>query len=61
MAERLAEPSRFCRSVGRSTEGAALGLIEASVRNDCMNGTYSKPVAFHEGLCLSLERGAAVS
>lgn len=36
--------------LARDESGAALGFIEASIRNDYVNGTESSPVAFIEGL-----------
>lgn len=45
----LADPARFTQFLAR-VDGEAVGLAEASVRHDHVNGTSSSPVAFLEGL-----------
>lgn len=45
----LADPARFTQFLAR-IDGEAVGLAEASVRHDHVNGTSSSPVAFLEGL-----------
>lgn len=49
MAAQCADPARFVALVAR-TGGGAVGLAEASVRHDYVNGTDTAPVAFLEGL-----------
>ncbi|MBK9115900.1 MAG: GNAT family N-acetyltransferase [Betaproteobacteria bacterium] len=49
MAAQCADPARFVALVARTGEGA-VGLAEASVRHDYVNGTDTSPVAFLEGL-----------
>ena len=45
-----------------STNGAAIGFVEASKRVDYVNGTNSSPVAFLEGLYVEpVERGNGVA
>lgn len=46
----LSEPRKFGQFIARDERGAALGFIEASVRNDYVNGTDSSPVGFLEGV-----------
>lgn len=43
-------PDRFGSFVAYDGAGQALGFVEASVRRDYVNGTYSSPVGFIEGL-----------
>ncbi len=50
MAEQSADPARYGQWLARSEAGEALGLAEASLRHDYVNGTESSPVAFLEGL-----------
>lgn len=50
MAEFLAQPERFIQLVAYAGAGEPVGLVEASLRNDYVNGTESSPVAFLEGL-----------
>ncbi|MBD9679756.1 GNAT family N-acetyltransferase [Pseudomonas sp. PDM18] len=46
----LAQPSRFGAWLARDEQGRALGLAEASVRRDYVNGTDGSPVLFLEGI-----------
>jgi len=50
MAGFLAEPERFAQFIARDAQGKASGFVEASIRNDYVNGTETSPVAFLEGL-----------
>ncbi|MDH0290299.1 GNAT family N-acetyltransferase [Pseudomonas sp. GD04087] len=46
----LAQPQRYGAWLARDEQGRALGLAEASVRSDYVNGTDGSPVLFLEGL-----------
>jgi aminoglycoside 6'-N-acetyltransferase I len=48
MADTLARGHRVVLAVEES--GSAIGFIEGSIRKDYVNGTFSSPVAFVEGL-----------
>jgi len=50
MAEHVARPERFGDFVAYSPSGDALGLAEAELRTDYVNGTTSRPVVFLEGI-----------
>lgn len=50
MARFLKEPNRFVNFIVKAEDGRGLGLAEASVRTDYVNGTSSSPVAYLEGL-----------
>ncbi|MGS1106948.1 aminoglycoside 6'-N-acetyltransferase [Achromobacter anxifer] len=50
MHDQVASPDRYVQFLVRSDSGRALGLAEASIRTDYVNGTDSSPVAFLEGL-----------
>jgi aminoglycoside 6'-N-acetyltransferase I len=50
MASLCASPQRFVQFVAYSGPSAAIGLIEAAVRSDYVNGTLLTPVAFLEGI-----------
>ena len=50
MAKLIARPERFAQFVAVDSPGDAVGFVEASVRNDYVNGTESSPVGFVEGL-----------
>lgn len=50
MALQLQGPQRFSQFVARDDADVAIGLAEASVRSDYVNGTRTSPVAFLEGL-----------
>ena len=50
MAVYLARPDRFAPFVARDGAGVAIGLAEASLRSDYVNGTETSPVACLEGL-----------
>ena len=50
MAAFLASPERFAQFIEYDASGNAVGFVEASIRNDYVNGTNSSPVAFLEGV-----------
>jgi aminoglycoside 6'-N-acetyltransferase I len=50
MAEHVAVPHRFADFVAYSDWGKPVGLAEAAMRTDYVNGATSNPVAFLEGL-----------
>jgi len=50
MASFLREPTRFVQFIVRDDRERGVGLAEASIRGDYVNGTSSSPVAFLEGL-----------
>src|SRR5947207_14595043 len=49
MSSFLASPRRYAQFVAYSA-GRPVGLVEAAVRSDYVNGTSSSPVAFLEGI-----------
>jgi len=62
MEDQVCEPGRYAQFLVRADDGLAIGLAEASIRTDYVNGTDSSPVAFLEGLYVMPEarrRGAA--
>jgi aminoglycoside 6'-N-acetyltransferase I len=50
MSAFVAAPQRYRQFVAYSASREAVGLIEAAMRTDYVNGTESSPVAFVEGL-----------
>jgi len=50
MDDQVSSPDRYAQFLVRADSGQALGLAEASIRTDYVNGTDSSPVAFLEGL-----------
>lgn len=50
MVNLVARPERFMQFVARDADREALGLAEASIRTDNVNGTRGSPVGFLEGL-----------
>jgi aminoglycoside 6'-N-acetyltransferase I len=48
-------PARYAQFVAYSSLGNAVGLVEAAIRTDYVNGTRSSPVAFVEGLYVAPE------
>jgi aminoglycoside 6'-N-acetyltransferase I len=50
MAEHVAVPHRFADFIAYSDRGTPLGLAEAAMRTDYVNGATSSPVAFLEGI-----------
>lgn len=62
MARFLQEPDRYAQFIVRSQDGHGLGLAEASIRTDYVNGTDSSPVGYLEGLFVKTEaRGQGVA
>ena len=62
MASFLREPNRFVQFIARDPGGRGLGLAEASIRTDYVNGTSSSPIAYLEGLYVAPEaRGKGVA
>lgn len=62
MEEKLAVPTRHLDLLAFDPAGNPVGLAEASLRHDYVNGTSSSPVAFLEGLYVhppSRRRGVA--
>lgn len=62
MDDQVRSPDRYVQFLVRADNGQAIGLAEASIRTDYVNGTDSSPVAFLEGLYVVPEtrrRGAA--
>lgn len=62
MKRLVSERHRFGQFIARDAQGAAIGLAEASVRTDYVNGTESSPVGFLEGIYVkpaSRQRGVA--
>lgn len=45
----LLQPARYAQFLAEN-RGTAIGFVEASLRQDYVNGTQSSPVAFLEGL-----------
>lgn len=50
MSSFMAEPQRYAQFVAYSGARDPVGLVEASVRTDYVNGAESSPVAFLEGI-----------
>lgn len=50
MSALCANPDRFAQFVAYDTSRKAVGLVEAALRSDHVNGTQSSPVAFLEGI-----------
>ena len=50
MASAIAEPSRYAQFVACRPARKPVGLAEASIRSDYVNGTSTSPVAFLEGI-----------
>jgi aminoglycoside 6'-N-acetyltransferase I len=46
----VAHPEKYVQFISYSQDRQPLGLVEASLRTDFVNGTTSSPVAFLEGL-----------
>jgi len=56
MAQFLAQPERFVQFVAYAQLGEPIGLVEATIRTDYVNGTETSPVAFLEGLYITPTR-----
>lgn len=50
VAAMLATPGDTANFIARTTDGTAIGLAEASLRRDYVNGCKTTPVAFLEGI-----------
>ncbi|MBX3636015.1 MAG: GNAT family N-acetyltransferase, partial [Rubrivivax sp.] len=50
MAAFAAEPQRYAQWLARDGDGGAVGLAEAAIRSDYVNGCEHSPAAFLEGL-----------
>ena len=50
MKQFCANPDRYAQFLAYDDRGTAIGLAEASLRSEYVNGTSSSPVAFLEGL-----------
>lgn len=50
IAALCADPANHFNALARAPSGEAIGLVEAALRHDYVNGTDSSPVAFAEGL-----------
>ena len=50
IAQMLEEPSDLANFIARTAEGTAVGLAEAALRHDYVNGCRTSPVAFLEGI-----------
>jgi aminoglycoside 6'-N-acetyltransferase I len=50
MSSFCASPQRYAQFIAYSASCAAVGLAEAAIRTDYVNGARSSPVAFLEGL-----------
>ena len=55
MSSFIANPGRYAQFVAYYAPGQAVGLAEASVRTDYVNGAQTSPVAFLEGLYVAPE------
>jgi aminoglycoside 6'-N-acetyltransferase I len=61
MAAFVAQPARYAQFVAYD-EGSPVGLAEAALRSDYVNGTETSPVAFLEGLyVVPAERGKGIA
>ncbi|AZE14018.1 Aminoglycoside N(6')-acetyltransferase [Pseudomonas chlororaphis subsp. aureofaciens] len=56
IASLLDDPQRYINLLAYTTEGQPVGLAEASLRRDYVNGTEHSPVVFLEGLYVSAEQ-----
>ena len=52
----LNDPQRYINLLAYSADGQPVGLAEASLRHDYVNGTEHSPVVFLEGLYVSAEQ-----
>jgi aminoglycoside 6'-N-acetyltransferase I len=50
MSYLIAEPERYVQFIAYEKRRLPVGLVEASLRSDHVNGTASSPVAFLEGI-----------
>jgi len=52
----LSDPQRYINLIAYTTDGHPVGLAEASLRRDYVNGTEHSPVVFLEGLYVVAEQ-----
>ena len=55
MSSFAADPERYVQFVAYAEPRLPVGFVEASLRNDYVNGTNSSPVAFLEGIYVAPE------
>ncbi|MGQ5522844.1 aminoglycoside 6'-N-acetyltransferase [Chitinimonas sp. PSY-7] len=55
MASFIDEPGRYAQFVAYTEAARPVGFVEASLRNDYVNGTDTSPVAFLEGIYVAPE------
>ncbi|KAA5835745.1 GNAT family N-acetyltransferase [Pseudomonas chlororaphis] len=56
IASLLDDPRRYINLLAYTADGRPVGLTEASLRHDYVNGTEHSPVVFLEGLYVSAEQ-----
>ena len=56
IARLLDDPRRYINLLAYTADGQPVGLAEASLRRDYVNGTEHSPVVFLEGLYVSAEQ-----
>jgi len=56
IASLLDDPQRYINLLAYTADGRPVGLAEASLRHDYVNGTEHSPVVFLEGLYVSAEQ-----
>ncbi|AZC40480.1 aminoglycoside 6'-N-acetyltransferase [Pseudomonas chlororaphis] len=56
IASLLDDPQRYINLLAYTADGQPVGLAEASLRRDYVNGTEHSPVVFLEGLYVSAEQ-----
>lgn len=50
IGQMLADPANLANFIARTADGTAVGLAEAALRHDYVNGCQTSPVAFLEGI-----------
>lgn len=61
MAEFLAQPERSAQFIAYAEERQPIGLVEAALRYDYVNGTESSPIAFLEDIYVAPTHRCRVS
>lgn len=56
IGQQLSEPQRYINFVAYDSREQPVGLVEASLRLDYVNGTDNSPVVFLEGICVVPQR-----
>lgn len=56
IAHMLAAPRDLANFIARTADGRAVGLAEAALRHDYVNGCQTSPVAFLEGIYVASEQ-----